>query len=375
MKFVATPRSSADHAQLRQRLFTCRCDCRLPHIHRLHCPPPPGLTAQDIFEWTLFTLCQTLRVLIDRFNAKLYDRKRRWPSSLEDVFPCGQSSLLDSLMAWAADGASGFAVFSLIASVASTPTNFKQDVFRTPRVFALATAHLEAALDRYPTEHVSARVLPRFQATLSSCVADFFSTFGIGNPPAAKIMLHSILERQYAIALRMQAYLEPGREGMTGLCRAWFDLVCSRMGATFVPRGVAPPLPDYSRGMLATVWGAIVGMRSAKCTYAGCQLFARPTSSKVCARCGVARYCSPEHQASAWKAEEFPHRRVCKLLETLRAAIHMEDSKEWNSLIYDPEAGRSSREFLGRCHENNVNPALGKDIMVALGMIRGSFAR
>ncbi|KAJ7478321.1 hypothetical protein FB451DRAFT_1452687 [Mycena latifolia] len=376
MKFLATPRTPKAHARLRRRLLTCSCDLSDLETARLHCPLAPGLTMADMFEQWFVSLCGGLALLISLWNPHVHDVQRRWPAQAADVCrgtdPAG---LCTALLAWAEDGETGSGVFGLIGTVALTFPDFMGHVLRTPHVFALATTHLEAALERVPTQHASTLWIPRFGTALYACAGDLFYALARGREDRADALLRGILLRMYAIAKRMEAHLVPGEKAAMGASIAWFELVCHRVNRTFTPRGVAPPAFISGSAALEIAWAAIVGMRNVKCTLGRCQPTEAPKNSQVCAGCGVARYCSPEHQRESWKAQPYPHKAVCAKLKALRAAIRMNDDQEWSGLIHDLEAGRSSQRFRFLCFAYQVNSDLGKEILRALGRLPRESAR
>jgi hypothetical protein len=76
-----------------------------------------------------------------------------------------------------------------------------------------------------------------------------------------------------------------------------------------------------------------------------------------------------QHQRAAWKAQELPHKPVCKLIQALRRAIHMDDNVAWTRLIHDTESGRAVGHFLALCAQYQVDPALGHAFLVATGRL------
>ncbi|KAJ7116948.1 hypothetical protein C8R44DRAFT_738813 [Mycena epipterygia] len=375
MKFMSTPRSAADHAQLRRRLCECHCDWNNPQTIQLHSPVPPALTAGDIYELTLFILCKVLASMLESFNPTLHDAKKRWPTRLEDLLPFGGGprQLCDTLLKWGADPSTGYGCFALIGGVAMLWPQFQTHVLRTPAVFSLATDHLQHALDKFPTHDLEVLFNPRFDGPVSACAASLFQKLAQNKPGVADIMLRGILPRMHAIAVRMQAHLIPGEsEGDMQKSCAWFEVVCRRNGHTFVPRGVPPPAPDNRKAYLHCAWGLMVGMRNVKCTAPSCGSRTAPEDSRMCGGCGVARYCSGEHQKRAWNAQPHPHKVVCGHIQELRRAIGMEDKAVWRRLVHDTQAGRSSQAFIALCIFHNVSPDMGRAIMLALGQIRPS---
>ncbi|KAJ6565841.1 hypothetical protein DFH09DRAFT_1472578 [Mycena vulgaris] len=353
-KFMSTPRSPVEHGMLRQRLLSCRCS---PENLALHSPIPAAVTPSDMYELTLFTICKALAGMLQSFNPALPDVQRRWPTSTVDVIPArgGPKPICDALLSWVVDGSSSSALTSCAP----------------PVVFSVATAHLQRALDTFPTQHLEALWMPRFAVPVFCCAADLFHSLAAhNNPGVADVMLRGILPQMHAIALGMQAHLVPGQsDDMRRSCE-WFEVVCRRRGGHFVPRGVQHAQHDNRPALLEAAWGMIVGMRNVKCTKAGCTSPTAAATSRACSKCGVARYCSSEHQKEAWRSQPHPHKAVCARINELRAAIGMHDAAEWTRLIHAPQAGRSSTQFQSLCATHGASPELGREILRALGQLR-----
>ncbi|KAJ7633575.1 hypothetical protein DFH06DRAFT_1139914 [Mycena polygramma] len=370
MTFMATLRSETERAQLYQHLSSCRCYAHHPGVYALHSPPPPAVKIKDLFELVLFHVCKALAISIEVFRPAAHDAAKRWPVGMKDLDPFNAQprALCDALMQWAAHSTGGSAVFILIGAVAKIWKPFEDQVLATPRVFALATEHLEDALANYPTHDVGDLWQSRFGARVFACAGSLCQGLAGGRPQTADIILRrpGILARMHTIAKCMQAHLNPRAKGDEADCCAWFTVVCARVNGRFVARGVPPPPISTARnGYLHNAWGVIITMRSSKCTRV--VICPRDTESRVCGKCGVARYCSPEHQREAWDYAPQPHRAFCKAIQRLREAIHMEDPVAWTRLIHDTESGRSPHAFNAVCDRYNVSPDLCKAILSAAG--------
>ncbi|KAJ7340003.1 hypothetical protein DFH08DRAFT_1013660, partial [Mycena albidolilacea] len=369
MKFVATSRSATQHAQLRNRLFSCRCNLHDPEIHQLHRPLPPGVTLADTFELMLFYLCKAPAMSIEVFQPKAYDAPKRWPRAVNDVNPFGMPlpQLCDALLAWAVHQSSGYGTFALIGAMTLLWQPFETQVLATPRVFQLATAHLQYALDHVPTNNINDLWAARFSARVYAIASNLIQTL------ARTDSLHaSIANEMGAIAQCMQAYLPPmaSSAGDVRLASDWFAAVCARQGRAFVPRGAPEPAPssNIARGYLPSAWALTLTMRSSKCTSAGCRSETAPQESRVCAACGVARYCSTEsfevliEISFISSISERPGKR--KSVRTSR-----DDNVAWTRLIHDTESGRAVGHFVALCAQYQVDPALGHAFLVATGRL------
>ncbi|KAJ7744772.1 hypothetical protein DFH07DRAFT_776972 [Mycena maculata] len=371
MKFMSTPRTDAERLQLRTHLFQCHCDARNTALVQLHHPLPPGVTASDIYELTLFYICKMLQKLIVGFDAKGKDVKKRWPTRYEDICPLRSSVPVycDALVGWGADGVHGSACFTLLGAAAWVWPELRTYVLATPRIFALATTHLEQALTRIPTQNASVLYSPRFSTAVFACAADFFHVLAGTGPLATDTMLAppGIMPRMYQVALRMQAHLAMGPGDAAVACE-WFNAVCRQNGSAFVPGGAAPPPPkDMEHGYMEHVWGLLVQIRNTKCSIPGCTSATASQVSRVCGACGTARYCSKAHQHAAWNARPHPHKALCARIQDLRRALHMEDAQAWTRLIHDTEAERCSLQFRRLCTLHDVKPMFGRAILVAVG--------
>ncbi|KAJ7698331.1 hypothetical protein B0H17DRAFT_1129858 [Mycena rosella] len=364
MKFMAAPRSESDHAQLRHRFFTCHCDRTNPQMVYLHDAMPPALTVHDLWEATLFLMCSALQNLIAAFkhNRTAHDVHQRWPAADADFHGSGSArGLWDALIHWPADGCTSTSAFSLIAGIARAWPEFAMCALGTPRLFALATTHLESALARIPTHDTDVLWAPRFSIALYACVAELFPTFALDR------VLRGILPRMLAVAERMQSHVFPGGDRDMQASIAWFERMCSRYGRTFVPQGNQPAPYDSRPALLTTAWGALFGMRNSKCTAPNCRVAETQRTGHVCSKCLVARYCTVDHQRAAWRSQQYPHKAVCAAIGRLRTALAMENDQIWTELVHNMEAGRSSRPFEERCIAYNVSPDLGREILLALG--------
>ncbi|KAF8202670.1 hypothetical protein K438DRAFT_1757992 [Mycena galopus ATCC 62051] len=384
MKFMATPRSATHHAQLRERLFSCRCNLVNPEIYLLHHAPPPGVTLADIFELMLFQLCKALAIALEVFQPLAHDASKRWPTVKKaandyavpkDINPFGVpiDQLCATLLKWAEDPPSGYAAFTLIGAMAWFARDFETLVLATPRALKLATAHLEYTLDNIPKQHADNLWAARVSGPIYACASNLFFSLWRNRLGVVDHILNygGIQNRMHAVARRMPSLLQSDGTGDVHDSSAWFTAVCARWGEKFVPRGDPEPMVvNVDRGYLPNAWGLMVAMRCSKCTRAGCRSETPSQASRACAKCGVARYCSTEHQREAWKAEHRPHKAVCAAILTLRSAIHMENTEDWTRLIHDTDAGRAPYTFIGLCKEYKVDPSLGKAILLAAGYAR-----
>lgn len=297
MKFMATSRSAADHARLRDRLFSCRCNLVIPEIRQLHHSAPSAVTVGDIFQLTLFNLCKSLAIALEVFRRNVHDASKQWPVTLDDINPFGvpPQKLCEALLSWAADASSGYAVFTLIGAMGIFSPRFKLQVLIMPPVFQLATTHLEYALENIPTHDINDLWAARFSAPVFACAANLFHALARNNPGI--LIAYGIQTRMLAIARRMQPHLELNTPGdMRDSCE-WFTAVCARAGEAFVPTGrPAGEVSNAERGYLPSAWGMMVTMRNTKCTRKGCSSNSAraPSTSAVCGKCGVARYCGVE---------------------------------------------------------------------------------
>ncbi|KAJ7191015.1 hypothetical protein GGX14DRAFT_601574 [Mycena pura] len=379
MAFVATPRTAADRARLREHLFACRCH---DYLEPLHPTLPPALTADDIFDLTLFGLSKTLANAIAGYDPKHPDRRIRWPTPPEYAHitttgGAAPAALCDALLAWAADGRTGSGAFALLTGIASASPPFGRHLLSTPRVFDLATTHLERVIARIPTRDAAVLWLPRFTMPVTVCAHLLFAAVTERNPAFTEVLLrgYGLLERQHAVARAMQAHLVPGAQGAMGSAAAWFAAVCAYAGTRFAPRAQSTPTEQYDvgEGPLVCAWGAIVALRCLRCAHPNCRTSRADARVRaaLCAGCGVARYCGPAHQREAWNATEYSHKAVCHVVKRLRRALHMhEDGAAWAKLIHNTDAGRSPDEFIGLCRRHGVDAALGKDILVATGNVK-----
>ncbi|KAJ6453755.1 hypothetical protein C8R45DRAFT_1082971 [Mycena sanguinolenta] len=380
MKFMATPRSIADHLILKARLFSCRCMTSIPEIRELHSSPPSCITLEDLFQLALFQLCTALALCVDLFRTHptAHDVSKRWPNAPGNINPFGMpmKQLCQALLNWAENPSSCYGVFTLIGATVALSLPFEIEVLKTPRVFQLATQQLQYALDNIPTHDIGHLWAPRFSARIYACAGNFFQSLARNRANIVEwILIHGGIQREmYAIARRMPPYLDPkamDEERVWNSC-AWFTAVCKQHGEAFVPCGSPHPSSSIAeRGFLTAAWGLMVSYRSMKCAFGGCCYSEQgPRDSRACSKCGVARYCSSEHQRQSWKSSNLPHRSLCAAILALRSAIHMEDNETWTRLIHDTESGRASYAFLNLCGQHNVNPELGRAILVAAGFLR-----
>ncbi|KAJ7473028.1 hypothetical protein B0H11DRAFT_2430219 [Mycena galericulata] len=367
MEFMTTSRTAGEHTKLKARLLQCHCNRHDPNMIQLHHPPPPALTASDIYELTILALTKMLTTAIIPFNPRSKGEKKRWPASIQDILPdsVSASQLCDAILQWAADGSSGSGCFTLLGTIVGILPAVRAHVLSTPRIAALATTHLEHALGRVPAQnqHTGDLWAPRFTTAVFACAGTFLYVLMRSGAGLDTILAGpGIRSRMYQVALHMQPHLYKSKaEGDMSASCAWFDGVCRQHGHAFVPTAAPPPpVSNAEKGYLEHAWGFIVQMRNTGCAVPGC----RPQDSHVCGACGVARYCSPEHQRISWKDG---HKVMCPLIQNLRKAIHMEDLKAWTQLIHDTQAGRSSLDFRRMCARYNVDPQLGGAILKAAG--------
>ncbi|KAJ7184957.1 hypothetical protein C8R46DRAFT_1343925 [Mycena filopes] len=373
MKFMTTRRSESEHVKLRTRLISCHCNMYNPKVHWLHnnSTAPPCTTISDKFEMTIFYLCKVLATAIENFDPKRYDTASRWPRTIEDLTPFGAEppQLCDAILGWTAGPAApgSYAVFTLLGGLATIYRSFAKHIHTTPALFTFATAQLERALANYPTHDVDALLMPRFSAPVLSCAGNFFQRLRKIDAARADGMLAATLPVMHDIALRMQTRISATGSEMK-YCRSWFTFVCKRVnGGVFVPRGPAVIQRNSGSAYPAAAWTTLVTMRTTKCTFEGCQLRTVPKSLHICAGCGVARYCSQEHQRMSWKSPERPHKPMCTAIKALREALGMQDNKAWTNLIYDPEAGRALGVFDALYERHQVDPILCKAVLEANG--------
>lgn len=251
----------------------------------------------------LFYLCKAPAMSIEVFQPKAYDAPKRWPRAVNDVNPFGMPlpQLCDALLAWAEHPSSGYGTFALIGAMTLMWQPFETQVLATPRVFQLATAHLQYALDHVPTHNINDLWAARFSARVYAIASNLLQT--LARTDTARVVdwiltRGRIANEMGAIAQCMQAYLPPiaSSAGDVRLASDWFAAVCARQGRVFVPHGAPEPASssNIARGYLPSAWALILTMRSSKCTSAGCRSETAPQESRVCAACGVARYCSTE---------------------------------------------------------------------------------
>ncbi|KAJ7088477.1 hypothetical protein B0H15DRAFT_841479 [Mycena belliarum] len=377
MSFLARPRSAAEHIELREHLFTCRCDLTNPDLLHLHSHIGPS--NEDLYEITHFLLCKMLggfARMID-FNMTMPDAKRRWPHTTADFRPCGGSiaELCNALLAWT-DGARCVGAFSIIGCLATAWPEFEAHVLRTPRIFACATWYLAAGLREAKAQPDH----PHLTLALTACAADLFHALARDRAEGADVLLRGIEPTMAAVARGVGPYVVPGRprgvvgmvdDGMTECC-AWFALVSAREGRAFAPCGVLPPPPPTGMGtglIVEAAWAILLDMRNRKCTAlgVGCMAGAAARSTLMCSGCGVARYCSIAHQRAQWRAQKLPHKIVCGNIKALRTALDMEDDVRWQRLIYNPAGRRDSRPFQELCSQRGVSMDLILAVLRAVG--------
>lgn len=297
---MAAPRSAAEHAKLRTRLLSCRCNLYDPQLRALHpSTTPAALTTADKFEMSVLYLCKMLAMAMEFFHSKLHDSTNRWPQGIQDITPfeAEPRELCDAILQWAEGaGAPGaYAVFTLFGGLATICPRIMKYVHKTSHFFRLATQQLQLALASVPTHDVDVLFLPRVAAPVYSCAGSFFGRLLEESAPRdADRMLAVTLPAMRDIALGMEAHISIGATEM-GDSRCWFEFVCDRTnGAPFVPRGPTTQLHNEERGYLPGAGGIIVTMRTSKCTFRGCELRVAPKSLHLCGACQVARYCSQE---------------------------------------------------------------------------------
>ncbi|KAK6987469.1 hypothetical protein R3P38DRAFT_2743351, partial [Favolaschia claudopus] len=381
MKFLTTPRSEDDHRRLREHLSECHCSPRnkaIPGLHNRSSPPTrdQALTFLDIIMQML--CCHTILPTVRRTTVTLppSNAKKGWPRDERDLNPFGLSptALCDTLLQWTSNPQHGSSVFCVIGALSLAFPEFNVHVFATPRVFHLATSHLEYALTHPAPKQISLQYL-HFISQITACVDGLFVTVSHSTPDLIHHLLTSphlgIVTRMLAIARGMQSILPTTRANLqqrSDMARTvlWFQTVCETFGESFVLTGAPEPsIPLSVLGELAMfelAWKSMVLTRSLRCavgrTNSDCEP-PTPRASHLCKGCGVVRYCGRPHQRLAWKSAVSPHRALCQIVQALRSGIHMEDDDRWKELLDTNNVG----EFLRLCGLHKPPASLAKAIV------------
>ncbi|KAJ7478254.1 hypothetical protein FB451DRAFT_1556999 [Mycena latifolia] len=383
MSFLSSPRSDGEHAALRERLTRVDCKQRSRFRHAPVSRPPA-----EVLELVLMDMCAAISDYLLQLGAdKLRKEKptasqddQPWPSRVSDVIPTpgGELELLTALVQWAAKVPGGHSLFLVIGALARFWEPFTQEVLRVPSVFALATQHLQHALDAYKAGiDLAAQMYASFISPIISIAQGLFFAILETDMAATIGLLPPIYESMYTIALEIEPILL-GMKFTVGLddCRRWFHFVRRLRKAinpdgTFITAAQVDQLPPETdrRTSFAVAFHRMVEVRNRnQCLNIACtsKIVAR---SSICSRCGIVRYCSPECLKAAWAAEELPHKSLCTAIKALRTVTGLLDNTAWNATVRDTSMHRSPETFALLCAARNADEDVAEAVFQGISYL------
>ncbi|KAJ7754085.1 hypothetical protein B0H16DRAFT_756493 [Mycena metata] len=344
--------SEDEHLARRERLMTCRCNLRRTIILEIHRSLDVEATAIKSLDLTLFVLCKPLSAGLDKTTPGKFRKHKEgvlpdsqpWPSDITDILPHGKnpSDVLDAILLWAVEPGHG-QIFALIDSLARFWEPFAVALFQRPSVFALATQHLEHAIDTFPGGAVGTNRLKNWVQSVNGITA-FFHKVSLVDAWGSLTFIKPLLDQMNSIEARMSPILDRLGPAVMEETSEWFAL-CHRLAMTIATEHHPTPLPDRGQydGLYVAAFKQIWEARNRnRCMHPGCA-GSIESRSAVCARCGVVRYCSRECQRASWKGE---HKLLCGQIYALRVGLKMTDATSWEALVLDTKFARSTVQLM-----------------------------
>ncbi|KAF8189251.1 hypothetical protein K438DRAFT_2019127 [Mycena galopus ATCC 62051] len=349
MKFVSTRRSVEELFLFHRLAMTCSCQA-LIGAHRA----TAGRRIPNVLEFVLFKISSTIAAYFMRIGPGKFLKvkentpvdARPWPTCIADVIPAagGEREVLKGMVQWGVTVPGGHSVFCLIGALARYWEPFALEVFRRPALFALATNHLQHALDSNVPGISSAERYSVFVTPVIACAQGFFLTLSEVDLQATICLIAPIYEQMYAIAVAIEPILMDSESPSTlDHSRRWFDLVramrtvISSDGHWVIPQTIQQETSPEHHFAMAFQKMAETRNRN-QCLNVECTTKMVQRTS-VCSRCGIVRYCSKECLTAAWNSSELGHKSLCKKIVRLRAAMLLNDDKAWVHTVtggFDP---------------------------------------
>ncbi|KAJ7275860.1 hypothetical protein C8J57DRAFT_1311864 [Mycena rebaudengoi] len=358
MKFLTRPQSEAEHALLRKHLLTCSCDLTDRTARSLHNQSTD--TSAQTFDRAIHQFSSHLVLALGRRNAGQFQSRKKnlrppdqpWPLDPADLYSSadGCRGMLHSLLRWCASTAEGYSIFMLVGELAKFYDPFAREVFRHPYTFALATRHLQTAVDIYDagTFFISlpeylGRSLMGYKVLIAGC--------SFTDSPKTMATLSRIRGPINKLASRMYPVLNRATQPED------FRLFTMLRG---IGAPVAREIPDIQAGrQYEVVLDSMNALRGRNfCMHVTC-MDITTTQTTLCTRCGTIRYCNATCQRAAWRTGSVPHKALCDLVNRLRTQLELKDPDEWRKWV-DGVIRPPSEEFpfTTLCHAKGVSQDL-----------------
>ncbi|KAJ7474467.1 hypothetical protein B0H11DRAFT_2035545 [Mycena galericulata] len=360
VKFLTVSRSPQERAAIKTRLSTCGCRGALSRFRTT----PPTL----YYEKALMELCSIVYTALEPLCAGKFRKRKKnvpasaqpWPHSVDDLFQGNQACdrVLYSLMGWADNGSGGYGAFTAIASLVVYWEPFAREIFKQP-VMASAARKLTLGYESYVETNNPGD--PFFVWPVAACAERFLHSLSRFPPAESMTALLPSYQELYVASTK----INPVLGSRFRLAAQWFDTIID-FQPTYALASSNPNVVIRLTGEEGheAVYPCMTQIRNNnRCMNVECTA-PLGTRTTACARCAVVRYCGKQCQRLAWKADNHPHRTLCKDVHALRCKLELLDPGEWDSWVFweTRSTGNNGASFDKLCQSKNVDRALSDSI-------------
>ncbi|KAJ7158039.1 hypothetical protein C8R43DRAFT_1064840 [Mycena crocata] len=361
--FLTHSRSTAEMESLVHRLSVCNCSMSDPYILDLHATSArcertwrdnaggsfaaggESHAARARFPHLLIsTVAHALEGAKIKFVAK--GAKATWPKNITDVIPAGGETTVKAMILWHNVLDHDLVVFSLLEVMVRICQTLIMPHIAASALPGLMVSSGRALFDRTYVALDSPSINERRQSAntffhQASPIDSFLLCVlrtGIGEvefPRGTETKLVQLCNLM--IHISTDPRLPSKRVGDARIllmgCTMWAGRSYRMFHMYLPPRppillhpnvakfdAMSFPPPESIRNLRDTVHTALSDAREDMCCSAiGCTRSLQSTGKNFmrCGRCRVVSYCGKECQTRAWKEEEYPHRRLCRIFSML----------------------------------------------------------
>jgi hypothetical protein len=371
MRFITTYRPMAELSSFIDTVNTCRCRQspalmrRIPkQLHDRCLARYTSLESRSLLVFIEYACRDMCRAVVVAGPSTLYraQRRTRFPTCPEDLLPGDRNACMAMLVGWliVPFGAPMQGLSRLVCQVLKTfrsavlPAVLNSPAIREWTFNAGRLSRLMARRDSPHAVDINTTEIHRITGfvrdsgnllqTLSDLCFDdelmfwaarddprfvgLFGTLGDSAPRAVHLLTTLARERGVQISQEDLTDMRTGVRAWTTFCGRLFPFYTSKIPSdpdtTPAMRAALMEWRDRPRDIDYVVLDCGFGPQwRHRCFAPACMrtCVSEGRRFRVCAKCKVATYCSPECQARSWKHKHVPHWRLCKDLRRIRPVI------------------------------------------------------
>ncbi|KAJ7581318.1 hypothetical protein C8J56DRAFT_959717 [Mycena floridula] len=324
--FLTSHKSDDCMQSLQEKWQRCQCDMTDPLVYKCHLFSEKRF--HDIWMGPVEFMVIELHRITNYIKFGKPEPQEGWPNSPADVLHGDPAEAVAAAVQWLRHTTIPSVIFENLVAFCLFIPSFPHALRTNKDILEASTVHFDHMVLRLEdpdakenTSYIDTSLMvlvPQVGGVLS-CI-DFFQEI-IRPTKEMTVTLVAVAQRIYDICLRLlhtNAILSESLEHaiIKLIGRGFYD---------YIPTATRPKNLDPSMmSVYAWIQKSLVRLTNVKrCMNPGCE---NKGTLQQCSRCRLMLYCGAECQRKAWKLENTPHNRLCKVLQPFALLLSVDGS-------------------------------------------------